>query len=142
MNLFLAEDDIDDSFLFQEALKELNDNVRLHVAVNGEDLLLQLDEKKQAADLIFLDLNMPVKNGFECLAELRNDERFKHVPVVVLSTTAHKESVQQAYHTGANLYVKKPSTFGDLKQIIKSCTERPWKFIPQPPPFEDFLYGS
>jgi CheY-like chemotaxis protein len=141
MNLFLAEDDVDDSYLFGEALRELNHKANLYVAENGEDFMHMLLSAPTNPDIIFLDLNMPIKNGFECMEEIKSSESLRNIPVVVLSTSGSPDSVQSAHDMGAHMYIQKPTDFSDLKKAIKSCTERDWNFIP-PPPMEEFLYTA
>lgn len=141
MNLFLAEDDVDDSFLFGEALKEVNHKANLFIAENGDDFMHLLQKAANQPDIIFLDLNMPGKNGFECIAEIRASDDYKHVPVIILSTSSSVDSVKLAHDAGAHMYVQKPADFSDLKKAIKVCTEKAWNFTP-PPPIEEFVYTA
>ena len=74
--------------------------------------------KKQHPDLVFLDLNMPCKNGVECLEEIRAVKSFKNLPVIIYSTTANATQVDASYSKGASLYLQKPSNFESIKKSI------------------------
>lgn len=91
----------------------------LDIAVNGKVLMQKLADLKNAPDIIFLDMNMPVKNGIECLCEIRNSERLKDVPVVILSTSIASNLLDSACKNGASLYVQKPTSFSNLVDVIE-----------------------
>jgi CheY-like chemotaxis protein len=76
--------------------------------------------KKDVAlpELIFLDLNMPRKNGLECLKEIRSSEKFSKIPIAIYSTSASKNDIEETFRNGANVYIKKPSDFNILKQLL------------------------
>jgi len=120
-NIFLADDDEDDTFLFQEALGQIPLPTDLVIAENGMELMKKLGSTEQVPDLIFLDMNMPVKNGLECLQELRRSDIYKETPVVILSTSVAGYLLEDAYNAGANLYIQKPTSFSNLVTILKKC---------------------
>jgi CheY-like chemotaxis protein len=122
--IFLADDDEDDTFLFQEALEQIYHPADLVTAENGMELMKKLEQSDQIPDLIFLDMNMPVKNGLECLMELRRSEIYKETPVVILSTSVAGYLLESAHNAGANLYVQKPTSFSSLISIINKCISR------------------
>lgn len=138
-NIFLAEDDLDDSYLFQEALKEVNKFALLTVADNGEELTSKLQTSSHAPQLIFLDLNMPIKNGFDCLDEIRSSRVYGNTPVVVLSTSGSDYSVNTSYQKGADLYIQKPDNYKDLKKAIDLCLARDWNNCQRPPENSNFF---
>lgn len=119
-HIFLAEDDCDDSFLFKEALYEITNDVTLSVAENGEHLMQILRKGNYIPDIIFLDVNMPLKNGLSCLEEIRQYPEYSNVPVIMFSTSSDKHLVVTAYAKGANLYIRKPSSYPELKNIIQN----------------------
>lgn len=119
--ILLADDDDDDTFLFQEALEQVPLKTELVTAENGMKLMDLLHNSDENPDLIFLDMNMPVKNGLECLEEIRNSGRFGKTPVVILSTSVAKYLWESAYKGGANLYVQKPNSFVGLVEVLKKC---------------------
>ena len=123
LSVYLADDDEDDRFLFEEALMQVKKNVKITMLNNGEQLLKILDQKKSNyPNLIFLDLNMPLKNGFECLDEIKKDNNLKDIPVIIFSTSNQKETINQVYIKGATYYMCKPDNFVKLKLIPKVLT--------------------
>ncbi len=121
MRILLADDDHDDTFLFQEALEQVPVEAHLSVAENGVDLLRILKDSNGKPDIIFLDMNMPVKNGLECLEEIRGRAGYEQIPIVILSTSVAQYLWESAYRNGANLYVQKPTSFNGLIEILKKC---------------------
>jgi CheY-like chemotaxis protein len=119
-NIFLADDDEDDQFMFQEALREIPAPTNLVTASDGEQLMEVLHSMNDnLPDVLFLDLNMPRKNGFQCLVEIRQNERFSSLRTIILSTSYEEEVIERLYENGADHYIKKPTEFSDLKMIIE-----------------------
>ncbi len=116
--VFLADDDTDDQMLFEDALREIDDSIDLATAKDGLELLAKLHAAATLPDILFLDLNMPLRNGFECLEEIRTTPRFQTIPVVVCSTSSDKRSLDLVYNLGANYYLQKPNSFAQLKEAI------------------------
>lgn len=118
--IFLADDDSEDREFFAEALKEIDPSARLVTSRNGAELM-ELLQKEVAIlpDIIFLDLNMPLKDGYECLEELKQDERLKDTIVVIFTTSCIKEDIDMTYEKGASLFVTKPNDYHGLIDIIK-----------------------
>ena len=124
MHLLLADDDDDDCMFFKEALEELPLDTNLTVVNDGEQLMnLLLKEGKYLPDVLFLDLNMPRKNGFDCLTEIKQNENFNTLPVIIFSTSFNPEVVDMLYSRGANYYIRKPAYFSDLKKIISQALD-------------------
>lgn len=133
-NIYLADDDADDRILFEDALREVTMNVQLTVADDGQDLMQILDScVPPPPEVIFLDINMPRKNGFECLEEIRHTQKLKDIPVVIFSTTSQEQVIQKAYANGANRYIQKPGTFQQLKDIIQKVLAIDWNKSRQQP---------
>lgn len=121
VRILLADDDHDDTFLFREALMQVPIEANLSVADNGMELLRTLRDAIDKPDIIFLDMNMPVKNGLECLEEIRGTAGYEQVPIVILSTSVAQYLWESAYRNGANLYIQKPTSFNGLIEILKKC---------------------
>lgn len=118
--LLLADDDPDDCLFFEQALKEIPVNTSLKMVKNGEVLMQYLlNETNTLPDILFLDLNMPRKNGFECLAEIKTNENLKNLPVVVCSTSLNHQVVNTVQSDGADYYIRKPSSYTQLKNVIE-----------------------
>ncbi len=119
LNIFLADDDLDDCLIFKDALEELKLSFNLTMVHNGEQLMQLLNQKKdQLPDMLFLDLNMPRKSGFQCLSEIKRDVKLMQLPVIVYSTAFQQDVVDQLYKNGAHHYISKPNKFSLLKKII------------------------
>ena len=126
LNILLADDDMDDRIFFEKALKEIPLATTLHMVQNGEQLMEYLAvHTEQLPDILFLDLSMPRKTGFECLSEIKEDERLKALTVIMLTTSFTRgfdlEDNLKITLTrmGAYDYIRKPSDFNELKQIIE-----------------------
>lgn len=119
LNILLADDDIDDCHFFKEALEALPQTTRLTTVNNGDDLMDYLAENiEKLPHVLFLDINMPRKNGFECLSEIKANESLKDLPVVMYSTSGSKDKINVLFNTGADVYIRKPSNFAQLVQVI------------------------
>jgi len=130
-NIFLAEDDADDRMFFEDALKQLPIPTQLTLSNDGLELMSNLETV--IPDVIFLDLNMPRKNGFQCLEEIRNTPKLKDIPIVVFSTTANDDAVNKTYQLGANYYICKPHSFELLVKAIETVLTIEMLLKPQPP---------
>ena len=115
----LADDDSDDTEMFCEALASIDSTNVCHCATNGREALKKLNELTEMPHLIFLDINMPVMNGWQCLKTLKDDERFKQIPVLIISTSSHKRDIDIAADLGAKCYFTKPNDFNELTQVLK-----------------------
>ena len=120
-NLLLADDDDDDCLFFKEALDETSINAILYVVHDGVQLMdyLKSNTITNFPDVLFLDLNMPRKNGLECLAEIKADENLQKLPVIIFSTSLDSEIVNNLYKNGASFYIRKPGDFSKLKRVIE-----------------------
>jgi DNA-binding NarL/FixJ family response regulator len=129
--LFLGEDDIDDIEFFTDIILEISLDIKISVAKNGNQLMSLLESEKQHPDFIFLDLNMPIKTGFECLKEIRSSEKWKSVKIVILSTSSQPEQIKEVYQMGADLYLQKPNSYGAFKDILSKCLQMDWDSLKQ-----------
>ncbi len=119
LNILLADDDVDDCIFFKKALEELLLATDVTVVNDGEKLMQQLTSKdSELPHVLFLDLNMPRKNGFECLAEIKQNEKLAALPVIIFSTSFEQGVVNQLYLSGAQYFIRKPSEFEQFKNII------------------------
>lgn len=130
-SIFLADDDQDDVSLFEEALNEISIDARLTTAGDGDEILQLLDSNVPPPPYaIFLDLNMPRKTGFECLKEIKRTSKLKDIPVIILSTAGNQDAIDRTYNDGAHYYIKKPSTFAELKDAIQMVLSSNWNLKP------------
>ena len=120
LNILLADDDMDDCIFFKDALGDLLQSTYLSIVNDGEKLMQLLNnEENELPDVVFLDINMPRKNGFECLSEIKHNERLKNLPVIMFSTSNSQEKISKLFNSGAHVYIHKPADFEQLKQVIR-----------------------
>ena len=128
INILLADDDMDDRFFFDKALKEIPMASQLITVNNGEQLMEHLTTHTgPLPDILFLDLSMPRKTGFECLSEIKENEKLKGITVIMLTTSFTRgldleDNLRKTLiRMGATDYIRKPVAFDELKQIIKQA---------------------
>ena len=124
-SIVLAEDDVDDQNIFQIALQEVDPAIKLDFVANGKELSTLLQNFKP--DLLFLDLEMPYKNGLECLVEIRENATLQNLPVVVFSSTTKPSNIQTAYEIGAHLFFIKPPVYQDYLSSIRAILKLNWQ---------------
>lgn len=138
--VLLVEDDEDDCCLFEDAFKELELSLELKTAHNGTELFQLLEKSvNRLPQLIFLDINMPLKNGLECLREIKQNNSYNHIPIIIYSTSYQTNDINYAYQEGAYYYVHKPNSFSDLKKIIQKVLVNNWAGRNFQPSREKFL---
>lgn len=119
--IYLTDDDEDDRFFFEEALMEISEPNEIVSFSNGVDLMASLhDRPGRLPDVIFIDLNMPLMNGEECIEDIRNEEKFESIPLVVYSTACDDDHLEHLKNMGANSYLQKPNTFPRLKEKLQT----------------------
>jgi len=119
LNIILADDSADEHFLFMHTLKGIDNDVNIRTVLNGVELLKLLNKPDTVLpDLLFLDLNMPLKNGKESLAEIRKIPKLSDLKVVIYSTSDEKRDIEETYALGANVYIRKPQDYQELENTI------------------------
>ncbi|MGM9508770.1 response regulator [Larkinella sp. GY13] len=121
-SILIADDDADDRLLIEQAFRECNLTSELHFVEDGEELMNFLYQREPYASalrpsLILLDLNMPRKNGIQALREIKANEQFRQIPVVVLTTSTAEEDILRTYDLGVSSYISKPFDFSTLLDI-------------------------
>lgn len=124
-HLVIADDDEDDQMLLKEAIQEFSESISTTVIPDGRQLMNFLN-KGNIPELLLLDLNMPYKNGTECLMEIRSNDHLRNIPVVILSTSRNLRDIELCYNFGANLFFTKPCSFQSLKMLIHSILTINW----------------
>jgi two-component system, chemotaxis family, response regulator Rcp1 len=138
IEILLVEDNPGDVRLMVEALKEVTVPNRLSIAHDGVEALAFLHQKGQFTqaprpDLIFLDLNLPKKDGRKVLAQIKTDVNLKGIPVIVLTSSQARQDIINSYGLYANCYVAKPVDLQDFLTILR-LIERFWLTIVKLPP--------
>ncbi len=118
-HIFLVDDDEDDQLFFLEALQEVDNSIEFTYAENGKKALSKLSDLAHLPDLIFLDINMPELNGFECLKELKKCARLRTIPVIMLSTSVSLQDMTYSKELGANMFYTKPSSYSKLRDLLQ-----------------------
>ena len=121
-SILIADDDADDRLLIKQAFRECNLTSELYFVEDGEELMdflyqRQPYESAMRPSLILLDLNMPRKNGIQALREIKANEQFRQIPVVVLTTSTAEEDILRTYDLGVSSYISKPFDFSTLRDI-------------------------
>lgn len=119
--VLVVDDDLDDQFLLGEAFQNGELQCHLQFANDGRQALQILNDKDSSLpDLIVLDLNMPVMNGFEVLSRLQASTLFPRIPVVVLTTSSEADYIDKSYDLGARSFIVKPKSFKDLLFVAEN----------------------
>lgn len=117
--IYLADDDHEDSMLFEEALTEIDSKICIETFDNGVTLMdALLNSQNALPDAIYLDLNMPLMNGEECVEDIRNEPKFSKIPIIIYSTYIDNEMAERLREKGANWYLIKPNTFTELRNLL------------------------
>ena len=125
----MAEDDEEDVVLFKDILTDLAVEISLDVAANGVELMKMLEDAEILPELIFLDLNMPLKNGMLCLQEIKASPRYKNSKIIILSTSSHQDQIIAAYDKGADFYMVKLCNYNDFKNAVAACLHKNWQSV-------------
>ena len=133
IEILLIEDNAGDARLAKEALRDAKVRNNLSWVSDGVEGIAYLRregkyEKALRPDLILLDLNLPRKDGREVLSEIKSDDKFKRIPVVILTTSQAEEDILKAYHLNANCYITKPVDLDQFMKVVK-CIEDFWLTI-------------
>lgn len=123
LKVLIADDDEGDRYILKLAFQEIIASFELEFAFDGQKVLDCLNEKlihrTEFPDVIFLDLNMPIKDGREALSEIRANPTFRNIYIVIYSTSNSPEDRQSTLDMGADCYYTKPSDLNDLIEILK-----------------------
>ncbi len=123
--IFLVDDDTDDLMLFKDAINEIDGSIQVITAANGVDALAKLkDGINPQPDYIFIDLNMPLMNGVQCLQEIKKLPVISAIPVIVYSTSSYEKDMLQTINNGAFQYLVKPFSFQELCDKLRKTLGR------------------
>jgi len=129
VRILLADDDEDDRLFFRDAFEEIKIKTLIHTVKDGAELMDYLTQTDiSLPHILFLDLNMPRKSGMECLKEIKMIDLLKNIPVAIYSTSASEEDIEETFVKGANVYIKKPSDFSQLKKILNEVITLNWQY--------------
>lgn len=117
-NIVLVDDDSDDRELFFEAVSFVSPTAKVEMKRDGEELMEYLTTCSILPDVIFLDLNMPRKNGKECLFEIMGNKNLCKIPVIVYTTSLNPIDIEETFNQGASRFFRKPNSFEELKDLL------------------------
>lgn len=138
ITILIVEDNPADVLIVQEVFKEGKMYINLNIAEDGEKAMSYLRKENEykdieTPDLILLDLNMPKKNGFEVLEEMKQDPELRRIPVIVMTISKAEEDILKSYNLYANAYVVKPVEIEQFTNAVKSIEDF-WLTIVKLPP--------
>jgi CheY-like chemotaxis protein len=129
IQVLLADDDESDRLLFREAFKEIKMSTTVNTVNDGVELLEYLNtENVPLPHILFLDLNMPRKNGLECLREIKKNPDFKDIAIAIFSTSSSPNDIEQTFVQGANIFIRKPNDFEQLKKLLAKAIMMNWQY--------------
>ncbi|NCI50518.1 response regulator [Sediminibacterium roseum] len=124
--IFVVDDDMDDLMLFQDAMNEIDSQIKIETAGNGVDAIKKLTQGLiSQPDYIFIDLNMPLMNGIQCLQEIKKMPAYSSIPVIIYSTSSYERDILQTINSGAFHYIVKPFSFQELCEKLKKVLAMP-----------------
>ena len=129
INIILAEDDDDDILFFIDAFDNLKISTKVNICKDGIELMDYLNTKDAVMpDVLFLDLNMPKKSGIDCLVEIKASSKMAGIAIAIYSTSASEEDIEKTFVLGANIYIKKPSDFKKLQEVLSKVISINWQY--------------
>lgn len=137
-SIFYIDDDQDDLDFFSDAVSALGTNVQLFLF--PDDMFKILRNPPPKPSLIFLDLNMPLKTGFEIIQEIKQSDQLKKLPLIVYSTASSADIVKRCWNSGASLFITKPTSLEALKNAIDYALQIDWDN--HRPTVQQFLYKA
>jgi CheY-like chemotaxis protein len=121
VTIIIADDDSDDTSLLTEALVETGvERSKIITTTDGEALLSVLPAYSKIPCLVFLDLNMPRKNGLKVLMEVKADPTLRHIPILILTTSNSRSDILTCYELGSNTYFTKPFSYTELISLVET----------------------
>ena len=138
--LFIAEDDDDDFELLLDVIDSLEIPITINRYVDGIELLTALSERRP--DILFLDINMPQKNGFESLLEIRQNNLYDDMAIIVYSTSSTHSIIKRIFDGGADAFLVKPDDYAVWKTTIRKALETRWAALRPAKNLENFVLTS
>jgi CheY-like chemotaxis protein len=141
LKIILADDDESDRINFMDALEESRIKTQVFAVKDGVELMDYLNnEESSVPNLLFLDLNMPRKNGMDCLKEIRQSEKLKDVAIAIYSTSSSEKDIEETFEQGANVYIKKPTDFKVLKDVLDRVLIAAYVYREPPFSIDNFIF--
>ena len=145
LSILLVDDDADDHEFFLDAITKAktNTHVKIKTLKDGGEITRELmNGFGRLPDIIFLDINMPGKNGHQILEEIRRQKKLNDVAIAIFTTSSNDYDICKAHETGANLYIKKPDRLSELVAIIEKVFALNWKNHPPHSTIDKFVWAK
>ncbi|HEX9979819.1 MAG TPA: response regulator [Flavobacterium sp.] len=140
--ILMADDDPDDRQFFHEAISELRMENKLTMFRDGRELMDFLEQPEtEVPHILFLDLNMPSMTGLDCLKQIRSNPKYNDLSIAIYSTSSSEKDIEESFIGGANIYIKKPNDFSQLKKTIKDVVNINWQYHTSGLNMETFLFS-
>lgn len=120
MLILYAEDDREDADVFREVVESLNSKIICLTVNDGTEVFTFLQDAVTLPDLIFMDVNMPLMNGKDCLVKLKSNKEFKSIPVFIYTTSKLPRDIEEFKKLGAAEYLIKPSSFSEMSKMLSN----------------------
>lgn len=130
ISILLADDDGDDRYFFRTALEEMGLSSSLSMVKDGLDLMGYLHKADTLPEILFLDLHMPKKSGWECLRDIRSSRKFDTICIAIYSNFGSEDQIEEILNEGANIYFNKPDDMDGIKEMIKHVI-RIYRYYPE-----------
>lgn len=122
--VFLVDDDADDQLLFVDAVKSISEDITYTVSSTAVEAITKLKKTDYFPDIIFLDLNMPLMNGFEFLMNIKKEVKLQKIPIVIFTTSNSPFHAERTYYLGANAFFPKPASFKELCNKLQHILQK------------------
>ena len=136
LKVLLVDDDHEEYELINSAFEKLKIPANVMQIENCTDVAGTI--KRHKPDIVFMDINMPLINGIECLKSVRADQHFQHLPIIIYSTSSNLKDIHESFRHKANLYVVKPDNLRKLTASLEKVLSFDWNLKPDLP-LEKFL---
>jgi CheY-like chemotaxis protein len=124
MKIILIDDDRDDGEIFREVLSEIDSSILFFHFEDPQKALAELHQKNPGLpDLLFLDINMPVVSGWQCLTEIKAQEHLRNIPVIIYTTSSQSREKEIATELGASAFITKPDDYNELRQVLSAIVQ-------------------
>ena len=138
LNILLVEDDNDDLMFFQEAIKKIAEINQVTVVRNRDEMFSHIEQNPQI-DVVFMDINLPLVDGKECLRQLKSHQKFKDIPVIMFTGSSSNLDIDESYEIGAHYHIVKPYAHINYVESLKTVLAHDWKVAQPRPSKEQFV---
>lgn len=139
-SILLVDDDSDDQLLFNEAVHGIDASIRLDTADNGKHALNKLNAALVLPELIFVDLHMPLVNGYELISQIKQSDKLRHIPLVAFTTSKNVQDANRAQSLGADAFLTKSPDFKDLSFKLRKVLQTDFSQRSQSTPIINFAF--